>query len=146
MKGAFVMFPCPRHFAFFICGALLLALNTGVARGEKPLTDYPPAAQALYKQAQQLFEQARFREALEARGEPRLAAADQARAEELDKQARALKERPSARADGAKPPGAGPGRPAVAETRDSARPGARTGPIALVNNYVEPVTIRINDK
>jgi tetratricopeptide (TPR) repeat protein len=64
-----------RHLSRFACAACLLVLHTGFARGEKPLTDYPPAAQVLYRTAEQLFEQGRFREAL--------AAFDQAREEGL---------------------------------------------------------------
>jgi hypothetical protein len=77
---------------------------------------------------------------LNRRGQARLAAADQERALELDRQARTLKERLEARKS------TGTGRPAVAETRDSAKPGALTGPLTLTNNYVEPVTIHVNDR
>jgi tetratricopeptide (TPR) repeat protein len=50
----------------FACGVLFLSLSTGIGRAEKPITGYSPAAQALYKKAQQLFDQGRFREALDA--------------------------------------------------------------------------------
>jgi hypothetical protein len=83
---------------------------------------------------------------LDTRGQTRIAAADQKRAQELDGQARLLKERLAVRKDNIGSPGTESGKPAVSEKRDSAKPGATTGPVTLVNNYVEPVTIRINDK
>src|SRR5437764_4196887 len=55
-----------QHLSLFVCGALLLTPNAGVGRAEKSFTDYPAAAQSLYKQAEQWFGQGRFREALDA--------------------------------------------------------------------------------
>src|SRR5262245_27550529 len=59
--------PSPsRQRSLFACGVLLLSLCTGTVRAEKPLTDYSPAAQSLFKKPQQFFDQGRFREALDA--------------------------------------------------------------------------------